>query len=139
MNLKKRSFAIILIIGVILIGAAVFYEFIYLPGLKALPSPAMLQSWQFTVDKTTTNLQGGSMIQVQFTLQTPNASVTAELGNRASQVDDAVIGVVHSLSAADIMQAGGREALKSKVMASINRFLTSGKITGVYIDTLIVQ
>jgi len=139
MNLKKRSFAIILTIGVILIAAAVFYEFIYLPGLKAPPSPAMLQSWQFTVDKTTTNLQGGSMIQVQFTLQTPNAGVTAELSNRASQVDDAVIGVVHSLSAADIMQAGGREALKSKVMASINRFLTSGKITGVYIDTLIVQ
>ena len=127
------------IIGVVLLGGAAIYEFVILPGANAPPTASMLQSWQFNVDKTTTNLQGGSMIQVQFTLQAPNAGVVAELTSRSAQVDDAVIGVLHRLSSNDIMQPGGRELLKKNVMDSINAFLTTGKVTAVYINSLIVQ
>lgn len=139
MNLKTRSFVIILVLAVLLLAAASFYEFVYVPGLHAPPSAATLESWQFQVDKITTNLQQQGVIQVQFTLQAPNTSIVSELGARNAQVDDAVIGVLHGMSSADIMQHGGRELLKSAVMRAINAFLTGGKITAVYIDSMIVQ
>lgn len=139
MSLKKRSFIIILTIAILFVAAASFYEFVYRPGLHAPPTAAELESWQFQVDKITTNLQQQGVIQVQFTLQAPSSAVVNELGERDAQVDDAVIGVLHGLSPTDIMEHGGRELLKSAIKRAINAFLTTGKISAVYIDNMIVQ
>ena len=139
MNVKKKSFLLIGIVAVVLVGGAAVYQFMIKPGLNAPPSAAELQSWQFQVDKLTTNLQGGNMIQIQFTLQAPNGTVAAELTSRASQVDDAIMSVLHNLSAGQISQPGGYTYLKSLVKKRINSFLTTGKITSVYIDNSIIQ
>ena len=142
MNLKRRSFMIILVILLIAIAAVVVYETIGKAGAKGRPpqpSAAQLQSWQDPVNQITTNLQGSSIIQVSFTLQAPNPRVDAELQARSAQVDDAIIGVLHNLSSSDIEQPGGRELLKKEIMDRINSFMTSGKIIAVYIDSLIVQ
>ncbi|MCY0875303.1 MAG: flagellar basal body-associated FliL family protein [Firmicutes bacterium] len=135
----KRSLIIILVIALLLIGSASYYEFVFVPGLHAPPSAATLESWQYPVDKITTNLQQQGVIQAQFTLQAGSTAVVTELGQRNAQVDDAVIGVLHGLSSAQIMAPGGRELLKAKVKQAINAFLTTGKIRTVYIDSMIVQ
>ncbi len=139
MNLRNRSFLIIGIAAVILVGGAAAYQFMIKPGLNAPPSAAMLQSWQFQGDKLTTNLQGGNIIQIQFTFQAPNATVAAELTSRASQVDDAVMSVLHGLTASQIDQPGGYKELKSLVKNHVNSFLDTGKVSQVYIDNAIIQ
>ncbi len=79
------------------------------------------------------------MIQVQFTLQAQSGAVTSELGSRSAQVDDAILSVLHALNASDIAQPGGERMLKDMVLSRINRILTTGKISAVYIDNIIVQ
>lgn len=139
MNLKKRPFLIYIALTVVVLGGASWYKFIYLPGLNAPPSAAQLQSWQFATGSLTTNLQGSSMIQVQFTLQAPNINVVTQLGEMTAQVDDAIIGVLHNLSAGDINQSGGTSLLRGMVLNRINHLLKPQKITQVYINSIIVQ
>lgn len=139
MSPRTRSLAIIGILAVVLIGGGAVYKFVIVPGQNAPPSAAELQSWQYQVDKITTNLQGPNMIQAQFTLQAPNANVAAELSNRAAEVDDAIISVLHNVSADELSQAGGNTFLKGLIAKRINSFMTSGKIVDVYINSLIVQ
>lgn len=139
MSLKKRSFTISLSIAIVLVVAALYYQFIYVPGKNAPPTPAMLQSWQYPVEQITTNLQNGSVIQAQFTLQAPDAAVNTELQSMTSQVEDSIIGVLHNLSSNDIMQRGGQTTLKELIAHNVSRLLPSGKITTVYINSLIVQ
>lgn len=140
MNLKKRS---LLIIGVVFLAVAAVgagYETLgKKPSKPAPPTAAELQAWQFPVSQITTNLAGSGVIQVTFTLQAPNSKVTAELQARTAQISNAIIGVLHNMSSADIMQPGGQNYLRERIRDSINSFLTSGKLTTVYIDSLIIQ
>lgn len=129
----------ILAVGVVLIGGSMVYEFVLKPGPSGPPTAAQLQSWQYSVDKITTNLQDSGIIEIQLTLQAPSTAVVTELTDRSAQVDDAVIAVLHGLNSTQIMQPGGRHVIKNLVMHRINSFLTSGKLTAVYIDSLIVQ
>lgn len=138
MNLK-RSLMISGVIAVVLVAGAGYYEYVVVPGEKAPPTAAELQAWQYPVEQITTNLAGGSTIQVQFTVQAPNAAINAELQDMSSQVDDAVIGVLHNLSSYTIMQHGGYTILRADVAKKINALLPNGKIDTVYIDSLIVQ
>ncbi len=136
---KSVSLIAILAVGVLLIGGALTYEFLLKPAKAGPPTATELQSWQDSVPKITTNLQNNGMIEIQLTLQAPSAAVATELTARSAQVEDAVIAVLHGLSGTQIMQSGGRYLIKSLVLKRINAFLTSGQITGVYIDSLIVQ
>lgn len=138
MKIKKPVWLLVAV-GAVLLGGGLVYRFAFASGPPAPPSAAQLQAWQYTVSKITTNLQGTNMIQVEFTLQAPNGQVLAELNDRAAQIDDAVIGVLHDLTASQVMQPGGRELLNALVKRKINAFLTTGKITTVYVDSLIVQ
>nr|NNM91174.1 hypothetical protein [Bacilli bacterium] len=140
MNVKKMSMIIIGAVALILLGGAGTYEFLLKPPSKPVPpSAAQLQSWQYQVDKLTTNLQGGNMIQIQFTLQAPNSNVLAELTSRASQVDDGILSILNSLSASEILQPGGYTYLKDLIIKKINGFLTTGKIINVYVNNSIIQ
>ncbi|MHB1682715.1 MAG: flagellar basal body-associated FliL family protein [Bacilli bacterium] len=139
MSRKRVSLIIIGVLAVVVIGGALVYQFVIKPQAHQPPSAAALQSWQYAMSQITTNLQGSSVIQIQLTLQAPNGAVAAELTERQAQVEDAVIGVLHNLSSTQIMMPGGRELIKQQVMKRINSFLVSGKITEVYIDSLIVQ
>ncbi|PWI58194.1 flagellar basal body-associated FliL family protein [Sulfoacidibacillus thermotolerans] len=139
MNRKRVVLIGILAIGVIVVGGAAAYEFVIKPMDSGPPSAAQLAAWQYSVPKITTNLQDNGIIEMQVTLQAPSAAVAAELSDRAAQVEDAVIAVLHGLSGQQIMQPGGRHLVKLLVLKRINSFLTSGKVTEVYIDSLIVQ
>lgn len=142
MKLNKKLLIIIIAVVLIVIFAAVaVFIMLQKPSTSkpAPPTAAQLQSWQYAADKITTNLQGSSIIQLQVTLQANNSNVTQELTDRAVQVDDTIIGVLHNLSSNTILQPGGRTILKDQIMKDINSFLTSGKIISVYIQSLIIQ
>lgn len=136
---KKRVW-MLAVAGALILGGGLVYRFVLASTHPAAPpTAAQLQAWQYTVDKITTNLQGNSIIQVGFTLQAPNAQVATELGDSSAQVNDVIIGVLHDLTASQVMQPGGRTMLKRMVLERVNAFLTTGKITAVYVDSLIVQ
>ena len=139
MKLNKKLLIIIGVV-VIVVTAAIFLVLQFVQPHKASPpTPAQLQAWQFSVDKITTNLEGNSIIQIQVTLQAPNSKVLAELTARLAQLDDTVIGVLHNLSSQVLLAPNGRKLLKEQLMARINSYLTTGKISAVYIQSLIVQ
>lgn len=141
MKLNKKLLIIVGIV-VIVLAAAVFIvlQFTAKPHKAPPPTPAQLQAWQFSVDKITTNLEGSSsIIQIQVTLQAPNAKVLAELTARLAQLDDTTISVLHNFSSQVLLAPNGRKLLKDQLMSRINSYLTTGKISAVYIQSLIVQ
>ena len=140
MKLNKKSIIIIATITfVIIIAVFVVFKFVMKPGKTPPPTAAQLQAWQFSVDSITTNLGGSSIIQLQLTLQAPSSAVVAELTARAAQVDDSVISVLHNFSSQILLEPSGRKLLKKQIMDRINSYLTTGKITMVYIQKLIIQ
>lgn len=139
-NLKKRSFLIIGIVFLVVVAFGAGYEvLVKKPSRPVPPTAAQLQAWQFPVSQITTNLNGSGVIQVTFTLQAPNAKVAAELQARTAQISNAIISVLHNMSSSEIMQPGGQNYLRGRVRDGINAFLTSGKLTTVYINSLIIQ
>ncbi|OPG15670.1 hypothetical protein B2M26_11490 [Ferroacidibacillus organovorans] len=139
MNARKVSFILIPALAVVVLGGAAAYKFLFSSKVHAPPTAAQLQSWQYNVDKITTNLQGSSMIQIQLTLQALSTKVDTELTERNAQLDDVVIGVLHNLSASQIEAPGGRTYMKDLILKRVNAILTTGKITAVYIQNMIVQ
>ncbi len=140
MKLSKKLLIIVGVIVIVVVAAIfVVIQLTSKPHKAPPPTPAQLQAWQFSVDKITTNLQGSSIIQIQVTLQAPNSKVLAELTARLAQLDDSVIGVLHNISSQVLLAPNGRQLLKEQIMSRINSYLTSGKITAVYIQQLIVQ
>ncbi len=137
----SRRLLIIVIIAVVIAALAVgaVLKLTMKPHKVPPPTAAQLQAWQYPVTAITTNLEGTSIIQIQLTLQTMNVKVVAELTARSAQVDDSVISVLHGMSSQELFALNGRMILKKKLIHLINSYLTSGKITAVYIQSLIVQ
>lgn len=140
MNLKRRSLLItgsVVVLATVAIGA---YKAFGSSGQgPQRPSLAQLQAWQDPLPQITTNLQGTSVIQITFTLQASGNSVLSQLQQSAAQVQDAAVGVLHRLTASQVMRPNGRRVIKRLLTSRINAMLTSGRITAVYINSMIVQ
>jgi flagellar FliL protein len=98
-----------------------------------------LAATQYTLDKMTTNLQGASFVQIALTLQTDSKDARDELEARKIQVKDAVNEILHITSKADLDKPDGHARLKKEVMDRVNKFMTKGKVTDVYITDIVVQ
>lgn len=140
MNLKKRSMLITASAIVLTTAAIGAYKAFGSSGQgRQPPTLAQLQKWQFSLPQMTTNLQGSSIIQITFTLQAPNATVFAELQQSSAQIQDAAVGVLHRLTGSEVMRPDGRQAIKRLLAKRVDSLLRSGRITTVYIDSMIVQ
>jgi flagellar protein FliL len=67
-----------------------------------------------------------------------NKKLAKELESKKAQLNDPIIRVLRSKKAAEITQKGA-EDLKAEMLNSINSILTSGKLTNIYYNSILVQ
>jgi flagellar protein FliL len=144
--LKNKPFRLTLIVSIvfILLAGIAFLSITYLnKSANANQASALsakdLAATQYTLDKITTNLQGASFVQIGLTLQTDSKDARDELEQRKIQVKDAVNEILHTTTKVDLDKPDGHVKLKKEIMNRVNRFMTKGRVTDVYITEIVVQ
>lgn len=87
----------------------------------------------------TTNLAGGSVIQLTVSLQGDSAKTREELELRKVQVQDAVNDILHNWKREDLEKPQGQEKLKADILKRVNEILRDGRVVQVYLPSIIVQ
>jgi flagellar FliL protein len=71
-------------------------------------------------------------VRASISLEVPNEDTENELTTKAPQVRNVIIDLFNSKKATDLSTVEGREYLKEEIKSSLNGFLLSGKIKGVF-------
>jgi flagellar FliL protein len=140
---KVFNIALILIVTIALLGivGVVAYKTMLAPAdgeVKPPSSKEMLES-QVDLGKMTTNLAGNGLIQANFSIQGDSKEAKKELDERKLQVKDIINAVLHNTTTADISKADGLAKLKMRLVDELNKVMTEGKVTNVYISDIVVQ
>jgi flagellar FliL protein len=140
-KLVKTMLIILLILTALAVGVVLAYMFVFksASGPPQPPTAAELASRQYALQQITTNLQGGSVIQVTITLQADSGKAKDELDKRKAQVMDTIDGILHNTSRVDLEKPDGLIQLKKKIMQSINAYMQDGHVVDVYYANPIVQ
>ncbi len=83
--------------------------------------------------------RGKKYLKTKLELELDNAAVVPEIDKRLPQFRDTVLTVLSSKTFDDIRQLEGKYQLRAEMMAMLNQFLNSGKITNIYFTEFIVQ
>jgi flagellar FliL protein len=92
----------------------------------------MLSLEQFTVNLSTPGSSSPKFVRASISLEVPNEDTENELTTKAPQVRNVIIDLFNSKKATDLSTVEGREYLKEEIKSSLNGFLLSGKIKGVF-------
>ncbi|UOF89365.1 flagellar basal body-associated FliL family protein [Fodinisporobacter ferrooxydans] len=141
-KLVKTMILILLIITVLAVGIVFGYVYFFKsPGVNKphVPTAAEMSAAQYALPQITTNLQGGSIIQVTITLQADSSKAKDELDKRKAQVMDTINGLLHDMTKVDLEKPDGLNLLKKKIIQSINSYMSDGKVTDVYYANPIIQ
>lgn len=97
----------------------------------------------FNVGEFTANLNGkpgaAHYIRVNVNLQLDAGLQDEEMKKRSPQIRDKVITLLNSKRPKDLQTRDGRKFLKEEIMTSVNSFLETGKIIGVYFSTFVFE
>ncbi len=97
----------------------------------------------FNVGEFTANLNGGPgaahYIRVNVNLQLDEGLQDEEMKKRSPQIRDKVITLLNSKRPKDLQSRDGRKFLKEEIKTSINAFLETGKIMGVFFSTFVFE
>jgi flagellar FliL protein len=83
--------------------------------------------------------QGRSYLKTRIELELDNENTTVEINRRLPQLRDKILTTLSSKSFEDINTLEGKYQLRSELIASLNQYLTTGKVTNIYFTDFIVQ
>ena len=92
----------------------------------------MITLEQFTVNLITPGSVNPKYVRVNISLEVPNEDIENEVTSKMPQVRNVIIDLFNSKRSADLSTSDGRDFLKEEIRNSLNNFLVSGKIKGVY-------
>lgn len=95
-----------------------------------------------TLPSFTVNLAdagGNRYLKTTITLEYSSDAVGKELEKTTYRVKDSILKVLRNTSAITLRSPQGTESLKQQLLTEINSTLTSGKVTGLYFEELLVQ
>ena len=94
-----------------------------------------------TLDTFIVNLigQGRSYLKTRIELELDNENTIVEINRRLPQLRDKILTTLSSKSFEDINTLEGKYQLRSELIASLNQYLTTGKVTNIYFTDFIVQ
>ena len=103
-------------------------------------SALMVALEQFTVNLSS---GGGSAsqnyVRVNISLDVGNEDVETEVNQRMPQLRNIIIDLFNSKTSVDLAKSTGRSALKSEILDSINSFMITGKVKGVFFTNFAVS
>ncbi len=82
---------------------------------------------------------GNRYLRVTMDLELGNIELETELEKRLPQVRNSILMILPSKRFADISSVEGKIALRDEILATLNGFLTQGKITNIYLKEFVVQ
>ncbi len=94
-----------------------------------------------TLDTFIVNLigQGRSYLKTRIELELDNENTIVEINRRLPQLRDKILTTLSSKSFDDISTLEGKYQLRAELMASLNQYLVTGKVTNIYFTDFIVQ
>lgn len=78
-------------------------------------------------------------LRVTLELELMDEVTQAEIEKRMAPVRDAVLGILPTKKAQDIISAEGKKALKEELLEAINKVMTKGKVTNIYYTEFVIQ
>ncbi|MGD6816160.1 flagellar basal body-associated protein FliL [Metabacillus sp. 84] len=141
MNKKLLSIMFIIITSITLIGVAALAVVTNVFEKEASGAPSIDEIVEATVEvpELTTNLASGNIVRISLKLETDSKEAKEELEKREFQVKDVIISELSTMKAEELSGKAGKESLKKKFMASINKLMHEGKVEKVYTTSFILQ
>ena len=87
---------------------------------------------QFTVNLSTPGSVNPKFVRVNISLEVPNDEIEAEVTSKMPQVRNVIIDLFNSKRPADLATPDGRDYLKEEIRNTLNTFLVTGKVKGVF-------
>ncbi|GGI94683.1 hypothetical protein GCM10010885_00280 [Alicyclobacillus cellulosilyticus] len=137
----RWMFIIIGSVAVVLAGAVGGYEYLktsHKASHHAL-TPAQARALQLDLEPMTTDLKGDGLIQFSVTLQASDSATKQELNDLVPQIQDLLNATMRQYTAAQLRTSAGMAQLRADIRNRINRLLTHGRVTEVYLPQIIVQ
>jgi flagellar protein FliL len=88
------------------------------------------------------NLSGGTgnnYLKIKINLEMNKADLKTEMDKRLPQYRDAILSLLSSKTYVEVKTLEGKAQIRSEIMATLNQYLKTGKITNVYFSDFIVQ
>jgi flagellar FliL protein len=82
---------------------------------------------------------GNRYLRVTIDLELGNPQLEGELNKRLPQIRDSILMILPSKRFDDISSVEGKIALRDEILATLNGFLTQGKISNMYFKEFVVQ
>jgi len=94
-----------------------------------------------TLDTFIVNLigQGRSYLKTRIELELDSEDAAIEINRRMPQLRDKILTTLSSKSFDDVSTLEGKYQLRAELIASLNQYLTTGKVTNLYFTDFIVQ
>jgi flagellar FliL protein len=83
--------------------------------------------------------EGNRYLRVTMDLELGNKMLSEELDVRLPQVRDTVLMILPTKRFEDIRTTEGKAALRDELLASLNGFLTQGKVINIYFKEFVIQ
>jgi flagellar FliL protein len=96
----------------------------------------------FSVGDFTANLSGpgaGHYVRLNVNLELDKTMDESEVKKKQPQIRDKVITLLNSKRPQDLQNSEGRTFLKEEIKTSVNAFMKTGKVTGVYFSTFVFE
>lgn len=103
---------------------------------KAVPKP-LLRLDTFIVNLA--DQDASRYLRITLELELMDEVTLQEIEKRMAPVRDAILGILPTKKAQEIISAEGKQALKNQLMEAINKVLTKGKITNIYYTEFVIQ
>lgn len=155
---KKGAGKLIVIIAaalILVIGGGAAAYFLVMPRLTAAPeqaaksgeeAPAEIEAGAslgatYELDPFIVNLTGdvNRYLKVVVVLQLSDKNVAEEIANRSPQIKDAVITLLSSKTAEEILTVQGKYDLKMEMTKRINALLMTGVVRKLYFVEFVIQ
>jgi len=81
----------------------------------------------------------GEILSTEIVLETSDQAVVTELTDRGAQIRDGIITYLSYKTVAELNDISKREQFKKDIIDRINSILKSGKVTGLYTKSWIIQ
>lgn len=82
---------------------------------------------------------GNRYLRVTMDLELGNSDLETEITKRLPQVKDSILMILPTKRFEDISTVQGKTALRDEMLATLNGYLTQGKITNIYFKEFVVQ
>lgn len=112
------------------------------PGAPGEKAPLDIDARFYNVGEFTANLSGpgaAHYVRLNVNFELDKTLDEEEMKKRTPQIRDKIITLLNSKRPQDLQNSDGRGFLKEEMKTSINGFLQTGKVAGVYFSTFVFE